>query len=363
MIAKLASTSAAYVIFAIITVGWVVYYFANRRAARPELGSEQFTAPNRKPYYPDEVLEGRRMERFQFVSVLLLGLVVVALPLYWVFEPARQKGAVEHVNQRFVNWGRGLFETTANGGFNCSGCHGGMKANGGNAQFAVTNPKTGEVKSVNWLAPALNTVTYRFSDSEITYILNYGRIGSPMSAWGTIGGGPMNDQQIETLISYLHSIQIPRIGCLASEPDVQTCPSGFLPEKDTAEIAQAADQAAKKLVEAGKYSTTDAAMGEALFNLDLNSGAYSCARCHTYGWSFGDPQVPGSGAYGWNLTGGATNAHFDSEQDMINAIKSGSELGKRYGAPTGQGTGRMPGFGNMLTDNQIQHIVEYVRGL
>ncbi len=363
MIASLASTSVAYVIFAIISVGWVIYYFANRRSARPELGSEQVTAPNRKRYYEDDVLEGRRLERFQFVSVLLLAVIVVALPLYWVFEPSRQTGAKAHVNERFVNWGADLFETTANGGFNCAGCHGGMKANGGSAQFAVTNPKTGEVTSVNWLAPALNTVTYRFSDDEIKYILEYGRIGSPMSAWGTIGGGPMNDQQIQTLISYLHSIQLPRIGCLASEPDQQTCPSGFLPEDKQAEIAKSAQQSAQKLVDAGKYPTTGAAMGEALFNLDLDSGAYSCARCHTSGWSFGDPQVPGAGAYGWNLTGGATNAHFDSEQDMINAIKSGSELGKRFGAPTGQGTGRMPGFGNLLTDDQIQHIVEYVRGL
>ena len=29
--------------------------------------------------------------------------------------------------------------------------------------------------------------------------------------------------------------------------------------------------------------------GEALYNLALDSGAYSCARCHTPGWSYGDP--------------------------------------------------------------------------
>ena len=34
-------------------------------------------------------------------------------------------------------------------------------------------------------------------------------------------------------------------------------------------------------VEDGEY----ASYGEALFNLDLASGAYSCARCHTQGWS------------------------------------------------------------------------------
>ena len=68
------------------------------------------------------------------------------------------------------------------------------------------------------------------------------------------------------------------------------------------------------------------------------------------------------GAFGWNLTGGAANAHFPSEQDMITFIKSGSSNGKKYGMQ-GQGTGRMPGFGHMLTDEQIKAIVEYVRSL
>jgi mono/diheme cytochrome c family protein len=47
---------------------------------------------------------------------------------------------------------------------------------------------------------------------------------------------------------------------------------------------------------------------------------------------------------------------------MINFIKQGSQFGARYGIQ-GQGSGRMPGFGNMLTDEQIQAIVEYVRSL
>ena len=61
-------------------------------------------------------------------------------------------------------------------------------------------------------------------------------------------------------------------------------------------------------------------------------------------------------------TGGAVNAHFPNEQDMVEFIKSGSQLGARYGIQ-GQGSGRMPGFGAMLTDEQIQAIVEYVRSL
>ena len=78
-------------------------------------------------------------------------------------------------------------------------------ATGGQAPTAVTDPKTGEVRAVNWFAPALNTVLYRFTADEVRFILNYGRTFSPMSAWGTIGGGPMNEQQIETIIAYLRS--------------------------------------------------------------------------------------------------------------------------------------------------------------
>ena len=49
--------------------------------------------------------------------------------------------------------------------------------------------------------------------SEVRFILVYGRPFSPMSPWGVDGGGPMNDQQIDTLIAYMHSIQIDREDC------------------------------------------------------------------------------------------------------------------------------------------------------
>jgi mono/diheme cytochrome c family protein len=369
----LATTAIGWVILVVSLIGWVVYYFANRKAARPELGSEVELAPNRRPYYDDETLEGSRLERVQIIGVLLLVTMVIGLPLYWVLEPGRQAGAVSDKEATFVNWGRGLFETTANDGFNCAGCHGGMKAGGGQAATAVTDPKTGEVRAVNWYAPALNTVLYRYSGDEVQFILNYGRTFSPMSAWGTIGGGPMNAQQIETIIAYIRSIQLPPASCL-TEPAFQPvsaltdltklkiCDEGTLPDAEKTKIDKAATLAAQKLVDAGKYTTVDAAMGEALFNLDINSGAYSCARCHTEGWSYGSPEVPGQGAFGWNLTGGSTASHFPSEQDMIDFIKSGSVVGQRYGKQA-QGSGRMPGFGSLLSDEQIKAIVEYVRSL
>ena len=157
--------------------------------------------------------------------MLLLAVIVVALPLYWVFEPSRQAGAQQGWEDRFASWGSELFAPTADGGFNCAGCHGGMKAVGGEAPFTVTDPNTGEVQAVNWKAPALNTVFYRFNDDEVRFILNYGRPFSPMSPWGLVGGGPMNTQQINNLIAYLHSIQIPREDCVEGE-DPLTCDSG-----------------------------------------------------------------------------------------------------------------------------------------
>jgi mono/diheme cytochrome c family protein len=341
----------AIILAVVLTIGWLVYVIANLRRARPAAGSEIELAPNRKPYYDDEMLEGRKLERTQLFGVLLLAVVALGLPLYWLNEPSRQAGAINGYNKRFASWGSELFETTANGGFNCAGCHGGMNATGGVAPFTITNPRTGEVQAVNWTAPALNTVMYRFTPEEVTYILVYGRPFSPMSPWGIAGGGPMNDQQISNLVAYLQSIQIPQEGCEEGE---RTCQLGNLPAKNQADIQAAAEKA----VADGKYKT----VGEALFSLDLSGGAFSCARCHTKGWSYGDPQQSGGGAMGPNLTGGSTVRQFPSQPDQVTFIEQGSEQGKKYGSQ-GQGTGRMPGFGSLLTEEQIQAIVDYERNL
>ena len=358
----LASTTGtiAVISVAFIAIGWVVYGIFNVVAGRKEVGSEIELAANRKEYYDDETLEGSRLERVQLFGVLLLALIVVMLPAYWVFEPSRQAGAEEGWNNRFASWGSQLFAPTADGGFNCAGCHGGMGAVGGEAPFTVTNQLTGEITAVNWKAPSLNTVYYRFDESEIEFILNYGRPFSPMSPWGLIGGGPMNSQQIDNVLEYLKSIQLPRQNCGAGEVEAfrfygqELCQSGTVPENIARDIQASIDGA----IASGEASS----VGEAVFNLELGSGAYRCARCHTQGWSYGDPGQTGQGAYGWNLTGGAANSRFNNEADMVAFLKNGSEFGKVYGNQ-GQGSGRMPGFGAVLTDEQIEAVVEYVRSL
>ena len=361
LLAQASTQSIAILILVVLTGAWLVYLIWNVvKAGRPEVGSEIELAPNRKEYFDDEVLEGRRLERFQLIGLGMLAISAVGLPLYWLHEPARQAGAVEDYDAQFARWGSRDFATTADGGFNCAGCHGGMKAQGGVAAYTVQDPRTGEVKAVNWTAPALNTVLYRFTQAEVTYIITYGRPFSPMSAWGVAGGGPMNDQQISNLIAYLKSIQVPMEGCASGTGPI--CQNGHLPTGDPnnpAPNTQAAVQAAAEAsVASGQYKS----LGEALFNLNLNGGAYSCARCHTKGWSYGDPQQSGGGAMGPNLTNGDTVRQFPVESDHVQFVQTGSEDGKKYGQQ-GQGSGRMPGFGQLLTPEQIQAIVEYERSL
>ena len=109
----LTTTAIAVLALVIILVGFVVYGIFNVVGGRKEVGSELELAANRKPYYDDEELEGPRLERLQLVGVLLLVVVTIGLPLYWVLEPSRQAGAQEGWDRRFASWGSELFAPTA----------------------------------------------------------------------------------------------------------------------------------------------------------------------------------------------------------------------------------------------------------
>src|SRR5258708_24945301 len=126
-----------------------------------------------------------------------------------------------------------------------------------------------------------------------------------MPAWGLAGGGPMNDQQISDLVAYLGTIQL-------KPGDV-------------------------KKTNLAQYGLK----GADLFD-------QFCSRCHTKGWSFGEPKEPGSGAFGPNLTNGDTLRQFADIAKHLEFVTTGSDEEKPYGA-RGVGTGRMPGFGEMLT--------------
>lgn len=350
----------AWTIAIVVILGFAIAVVLNMRKGRAEVGSEIELAANRKPYLSDEELETTKLDRTLSVGLVLLGIIAVALPLYWLAEPGRQAGAVKNFEEEAIKRGEEIYKTKAK----CAECHG-PTGGGGAKDTPLLNEKGQFVANVTWQAPALDNVLFRYSREEVLYILEYGRPNSPMPAWGAKGGGPLTEQQLENVVAYLASIQLPaqKVRDDVAKEIEDTCK----PDAD-----------GKCTVEGGKFTT----LGDAMFNMGLYTkfygGAFSCGRCHTKGWSYGQPGVPGGGFMGWNLTGGSTTRQFPSEQQQIDFVKKGSEMGKPYGVG-GMGSGQMPGFGInpnaegtnafmqpdqvMYTDEQVQAVVQYERGL
>ena len=90
-----------------------------------------------------------------------------------------------------------------------------------------------------------------------------------------------------------------------------------------------------------------------------------CARCHTAGYSAGVEfeQTPGSGAWAPALTNGRTVVQFPDEADHIQFIISGAEASAEYGINGLSGVGGMPGFGALLSQEDIELIVAYERSM
>lgn len=360
----LASTqkTIGYVIAVVLLLAFVVAIAVNVRKGRAEVGSEVELAPNRKPYMDDEELETKKLDRTLGLGLVALGVIALTLPLYWLAEPGRQSDMVKHYEDVAIARGEEIYVN----GAQCAGCHG-PNAVGGVASYTILDPKTGEyVDQVQWKAPALNTVMYRYTPEQVTYILNYGRGYSPMPAWGAPGGGPLTEQQIADVIAYLTSIQLP---AEESQKAVQ----------EELDKTCAADANNNCTIPGGKYKT----LGEAIFNLGYSDGfaggAYACGRCHTSGWSFGQAKVAGGGAMGPNLTGGSEIRQFPVAAQQEAFVSAYPKMGTSYGT-NGWSSGRMGSFGTnpnaqdpktaimsedqvMLTPAQIAAVVAYERSL
>ncbi|MGH9004166.1 MAG: c-type cytochrome, partial [Acidimicrobiia bacterium] len=293
---------------------------------------------NLTEYYDDTTLEGPKLERFLGTAVLFSAVLAASLPVYWLLEPGRMSGMDSDFLADSVERGKERFGRVATPGseilpLECARCHGDT-AEGAAATYVLTPDEPGEVTTtVQWAAPSLDDVLLRFSTEEVAQIITYGRPGTPMPPWGLAGGGPLPEQPVDDLVNFLQSIQI--------KPE------------------EAKKRSAERLaaLQAENPGLSD---GEGLFNLN-------CARCHTKGYSYGQPKVPGGGgAFGPNLTGGVELRQFpeaaDGVKKHIEFVTTGSDFQKQYGLQ-GIGSGRMPGFGGILTAEQIEKIVAYERGL
>ena len=365
-----------FVILAVVVVGMIAWLIANMRASRAEVGSEIELAANRKPYYDDEELEGKKLNMALFSAAGLLALIGVALPLYWLAEPGRQAGAVEAFQETFVERGQELYEL----GAQCVACHGG-EGSGGVATYIINDQNGQFVDQVSWAAPALNNVLYRYSEEGVRYVLNYGRPGSPMAAWGGPGGGPLTTQQIDNLIDYLWSVQKDPVAVAATMDDyVKGLDAGLYDRMMTVRKSNRGDG---EPVDANRLSRADElALGEIIFNnQEIAAGSYSCARCHVAGASYGQAWQPFArlqkGSLGPNLEG---IQNISTEQQHFDLIWNGMKPGIGYFSRR-QGNPQMPAFGanpntgqadkgipdkgafGMLKAEQVWAVITYERNL
>lgn len=162
-------------------------------------GGKEEIAPNLAPWLANEDLENARLERVLGFAVVLAGFLAVVMPIYFLGETDRQAGFAETFALDSIERGQHHYDDS------CADCHG-PAAVGGAASFVETRSGV----SVTWTAPALDDIFYRYDRDEIGFWITYGRPGTPMPAWGLDGGGAMNDQNIDDLLNYLQSIQLPQ---------------------------------------------------------------------------------------------------------------------------------------------------------
>ena len=392
----LASTqrTVGWVLASIVLVGMSIYLLFNFRIGKREVGSEIELAPNRIRHADDDQLETRLLDRNLAWSLVTLTVVSLVLPLYWLMEPARQDNAAYGWVKRFERRGANSFEEA------CVSCHG-PGGVGGVASYTITDADGGFVAQVEWKAPALTTVLSRFDESEMKNILDYGRPGTPMPAWGLPGGGPLTSQQVHQLIVYLRSIQLsPDEAAAEVQSGLRAGARAIVTTADPTLAGDAVDAAIDAWLARAVDPASDDYLryGELLFTNPAAQGANACARCHTPGFSYGasGPEATaqlmaewprlaeagvltgyrsGAGHVGPSLQGIET--HFPTVGGHEDFVRTGSEVGTGYGNAR-SGTGAMPGFGGrtddldvigtvvrsrILTPEQIVAIVAYERSL
>ena len=113
-----------------------------------------------------------------FMVILILGFV-----LYGIREPTLRANAAREQQATYARLGDGLFAN------NCAACHG-RGATGGDA-------------------PTLNARQFltTTSDEQMRLLIAGGVSGTSMPAWSLDFGGPLTDEQIRQLVTYLRSLQ------------------------------------------------------------------------------------------------------------------------------------------------------------
>lgn len=195
------SSSIVITLAAIGGIAWLGFILVNALRRR---GPEEIPS-NLAPGTTDDQMETRRLETGQKAAVLLSAFLAVSLPLYFLGEQDRHEGFVDQFDEESISRGAALVEE-----FACFSCHG-PDGTGGVAPFVEQRSGV----TVDWAAPSLDDVFYRYDADEVNYWVTYGRGNTPMPPWGLAGGGPMNEAQVQDVVNYLARIQKPQMEVVA----------------------------------------------------------------------------------------------------------------------------------------------------
>lgn len=201
------TTNIITVIAVVAGMAWLGILFISAIRGR---GGEE-VAPNLRPGIDDEVIETRRLEGGQKAAIAFSAFLAVSLPLYFLGEPARQQGFVDEFSAASIARGEQIVAD-----FACFSCHG-PEGSGGTTSYVEKRSGV----TVSWVAPSLNDVFFRYDEDEVNYWVTFGRGNTPMPPWGIPGGGPLNEEQVNDVVNYLRTIQVPQEQNLADvEPGI-----------------------------------------------------------------------------------------------------------------------------------------------
>ncbi len=238
------------VITVLAVVAGIIWLGLMMVSALRNRGGAEEVAPNLKPGIDDQHLETRRLETGQKAAIAFSAFLAISLPLYFLGENSRQESFVVEFSEASVDRGLHLVEE-----FACFSCHG-PNGSGGSAPFVEQRSGV----SVSWEAPSLDDIFYRYDHDEVNFWVTYGRGNTPMPAWGLAGGGPMNEKQVEDVVNYLESIQIPQQNVVNKTVGIIDTQVARLANAD-ATVAAAAVEQAQVVAEIGQADEDFAFIG------------------------------------------------------------------------------------------------------
>ena len=299
-------------------------------------------------------------------GVLMLVVIVIGLPLYWLLEPSRQAGAVERLRRAVRQVGSpSCSPPTADGGFNCAGCHGGMKATGGAAPYTVTDPNTGEVQAGRRGTRRRSTRCSTASASDEVRVHPHLR----PAVLADVAVGPRRRRADERPADRQRSsptcraIQVPTEGCAEGEI---ICDDGHLPT---------GDPASRRADTPGRHPGAGREVGAGRHVQDARRGAVQPRRS-TAAPTPAPAATPRAGRYGnpsverrrrpraRTSPAAPTVRQFpnDSRPRRLRPDRLGERQEVRRSRA--RAAGRMPGLRpDAHAEQQIQAIVEYERSL